>query len=332
MHKLVLSIILTIVCAFIGFFGFDSIYHEEYLFGVLAHFAGAGVGLLLMRTSMGRVRGSTLPILINFCVPIVGGLGVGILGLSGVNKGREGLAEEYALHIDPEEYRELFTRVSEGFNPNPADLYSFSDILNADVPIVQKRIAIEGLAQMENPQTVAVLRETLQMDSVEVRFFAASVLGKMEMRLEQKILELRDEDRGGVQVPVITELAQTYFDFVFFSLVEGARRDEYLALSLGYALDALTIEPSSTMLALVGRILLAKGQYESAIRVFNLYIKESPKDVKGWLWRAEAYLHNNDYIKASEDARLALDIGGVPKPLESAATFWAEGVNNERAV
>ncbi len=322
---MIISIILLIICLCVSFAGFNALYHEDYLLALVLHFLGSVVGLFIIKYRMYNVRGLTLPLTFNFCVPILGPLGVAVLAMATRSSGRRGIVEEYAQHIDPEEYRELFSHESREFKPDPQNLYSLSDILKSDLPIIQKRVAIEGLAQMESPQTAAILREALQMGSVEVRFFAASVLGKMEKRLERRLQELKNEDRGTREERIISELAQTYFDFVFFGIVEGTRRDEYLYAALGYALDALSFEKDNTMLALVGRILLQMEQYESAIKIFNLYIQEYPDDTGGWLWRAESYLHNNNYVITRENALKALELGQVPKAMEEAVEFWAKG-------
>lgn len=329
---MILSILLTIICGLIGFYGFDAFYHEEYLLGIVSHFFGVLVGLIIIKYRMQNQKGMTLPVILLIFVPMLGAFSVAVLALDLKNKGRKGILEEYALHINSEEYRELFTRDYNEFKPDPAKLYSLSDVLQSNLPVVQKRVAIEALAQMDNPRTVAVLREALQMGSVEVRFFSSSVLSKMEMRLEQKLLDLKEEDRGNNQLSVISEQAQAYFDFVFFSIVDGTRKEEYLNLALGYALDALSFEQSRSMLAIAGRILLMKKQYKEAVKIFSIYIREYPKDVRGWLWRAEAYLHINDYNMVSYNARVALDMGGIPGSLIEATEFWAKGVMYEQAV
>ena len=329
---MIFSILLTIICGLIGFYGFDAFYHEEYLFGIVSHLLGVLIGLVIIKFRMQNQRGITLPVALILFVPVLGALGVSVLALDLKNKGRRGILEEYAIHINPEEYRELFTRDYNEFKPDPTKLYSLSDVLQSNLSVVQKRVAIEALAQMDSPRTIAILREALQMGSVEVRFFSSSVLSKMEMRLEQKLLELKSEDRGNNQVSVISELAQVYFDFVFFSIVDGTRKEEYLNLALGYTLDALSLELNNSMLAIAGRILLMKEQYKEATKIFNLYIREYPEDVRGWLWRAEAYLHTNDYNMVSYNAKMALEIGGIPSSLVEAAEFWAKGVTYERAV
>ena len=325
---MVVIILVTGICGLISFAGFTLLSSGSNFYAVILHFVSAFLAFEIIKRKNRDIRYTLLNIILAFAVPVIGGFVALIFTMFSANRGRSGIAEEYAQHIDPEEYRELFSRDIKDFNPNPQQLYSLSDILHGNLPLVQKRKAIEALAQMESPQAVSILREALSMSSVEVRFFASSVIGKLEKRLEQRIAELetKDRDLGGMQVAVITELAQSYFDFVFFSLVEGARRDEYLALALGYALDAYTLEESDGMLSLIGRIFLVNGNVAEAIVVFNKFVENNPNDMRGRLWRAEAYLKNRDYALVGEDAKEALEMGKVPQAIENAVMFWAGGV------
>lgn len=325
---MLITFILSLICGFLTYKSFSLLFLGEDLYAVLLHFLSSAVAFGVIRIYYRDLKYAFLNILIAFAVPVIGGLTAVVFTFFSVNRGRKGIAEEYALHIDPEEYRELFTRDVKDFNPNPQELYSLSDILHGDLPLEQKRKAIEALAQMESPQAIAILREALSMSSVEVRFFASSVIGKLEKRLEQRISELETKDRelGGGQVSVIMELAQSYFDFVFFSLVEGARREEYLALALGYALDAYTLEENDSVLSLIGRIFLVNDDIDEAIMVFNKFVQLNPDDMRGRLWRLEAYLKRHDYILAGEDARAALEMGRVPQAIEESVMFWAAGV------
>ena len=320
-----------ILCSVLGFSGFAAVYHRAYLEGAILYLAAAGVGYMLLRY---RRRGSQDVFLqvLNICVPFLGPLGVVLLELALWNKGRLGVVEDYSIHINSEEYRELFTRDNNEFQPHPENLVSLADILHSDLPVVQKRIAIEALAQLENPETVAILREALSTGSVEVRFFASSVLAKLEARLDARLQELLAEDGGGHNVLVISELAQIYFDFVFFTLVEGRRREQYLDLALGFALDAFSLEQNNDILILAGRVLFLKEQYRQAIQIFHRCIQANPADVRGWLWRAEAYLADKDYSLVCDDARSILELGGVPAPLQEAVRFWAMGGRNAQTV
>ena len=328
---MILLLIFFIICAVLGYYGFAALYQEAYLEGAVFYLLAVGVGVAVMWYRKRRGHDFFMPVL-NVCVPFLGPMSLVLLELATWNKGRLGLVEDYSIHINSEEHRELFTRDMKEFQPHPEDLVSLADVLHSDLSVVHKRVAIEALSQLEKPETVAILREALSTGSVEVRFFASSVLARLEKRLEDRLQELVKEDGLGHNVLVISELAQTYFDFVFFTIVEGRRREEYLNLALGLALDAFSLEQSNDMLILAGRVLLLKEQYQGAIQIFHRCILADPENVRGWLWRAEAYLANKDYAMVCDDACKALELGGVPIPLQEAVRFWAMGGRNAQAI
>ncbi len=329
---MIIFAVALICCIGTAFYGFDALYHGAYLLAFLAHLCGAVIALLLLKFRMPFRSSFILLLLFCLLIPLLGAVGAVIVIIAINRKGRMGILEEYSQYINTEEYRELFTRDENDFIPDPDNLYSLADILHSNLPVARKRVAIEALAQLEQPQTVAILREALQMDSVEVRFFAASVLSKLEMRLEMHLEELKEEDRAGRQVSVISELAQACYDFVFYDIVDGGRRDRYLELALGYALDAFSLEQDSTSLALAGRVFLQQRKYEQAIAIFNLYCREYPDDSRGFLWRAEAYLSNHDYGMVQFDLMKAGELAEIPETLRGAAEFWSGGNSNGKAV
>ncbi len=329
---MIILVVALLCCIGTAFYGFDALYNGVYSMAFLAHLCGSLIALLLIRFRMPFRSGFTLPLLFCLLIPLLGSTGAVIVVIAISRKGRMGILEEYSQYINTEEYRELFTRDENEFVPDPDNLYSLADILHSNLPVSRKRVAIEALAQMEQPQTVAILREALQMDSVEVRFFAASVLSKLEMRLEMHLEELQEEDRAGRQVSVISELAQACYDFVFYDIVDGGRRDRYLDLALGYALDAFSLEQDSTSLSLAGRVFLQQRKYQQAIAIFNLYCRAYPDDYRGFLWRAEAYLSNHDYGMVQYDLARARELAEIPDTLKDAAEFWSGGVRNGKAV
>ncbi|MCX7934749.1 MAG: HEAT repeat domain-containing protein, partial [Planctomycetota bacterium] len=77
--------------------------------------------------------------------------------------------------------------------PQPFLLSPMVEILSSHASDEEKRLAIEGLARLETPEAVAALRQALLLPSPEIRFYAASVLQRLEERLALRVRALEEE-------------------------------------------------------------------------------------------------------------------------------------------
>lgn len=284
------------------------------------HLLSAGAGCLASALLNSRHRYPTGDAVTALLIPALGGTVCTLLALGSLLPHKGDLAEEYLIHIDPEENRELFTQVA-AFSPNPEKLEPLADIIRADAPLTVRRTAIEALAQMESPESTAVLREALRLDSVEVRFFAASVLSRQEDRLEEK-LRLLEREAQAHEPGILLEAAQTFFDYAFFNIAEGTRKNQALNNAREKVEAVLAISRLPAAVLLLGRILLRQGEPASALAAFDEYRVLRPHDIQGCLWQAETLCQLRRYRDAGAACRIAMEEGRIPAKLRPAINYW----------
>ncbi len=260
------------------------------------------------------------------CVPLVGGA-LAWLYVAGTRLGRSaGVAEEFEEYIDPglRLGEEATTLQRSGFEPDPDHLEPMSDILRSDAGIQEKRIAIEGLARLETPEAVSMLREALHAESTEVRFYAASVLGRLEERLASRLRTLEEDVALGRRLDpdVELDLARSYFDYAYFGVAEGERHRTYLEDAIVHAGRAWDRGAPPRSLLVSGRAHLELGRCEEAEAEFDRYLRVAGKSVAGYLWRAEARFLHGRYDKVIEDCCAAVATGPIPERMQPTVDFW----------
>lgn len=319
-----LALTLTFLSALFALACFWRLAEGAYLQALLLHLLGGGCGI--GAAGILRIRGNyhRLNAALALLIPVLGGVVCAGCALGSAGGARSGIATEYLRHIDPEEYRQLFASADTDFKPNPDRLEPLADILHSGAGIAQKRVAIEALAQMECPESVAILREALQMDSVEVRFFAASVLGRLEDNISTHLREL-EKEKHTLDPGFLMEGAQACFDSAFYGIAEGARRQNSLTLAQEKVEKILAQQQLPAAVSLKGRILMECGRHTEAQEAFAQYRRLRPGDATGIIWQAEAEYRAGNYQAGIARCREAQEAGILPRKIAPAVCHWAGG-------
>jgi tetratricopeptide (TPR) repeat protein len=209
--------------------------------------------------------------------------------------------------------------------PHPAFLTPMADVLASDASNDEKRMAIEGLARLETPQSVEVLRKILSTGSTEVRFYAASVLEGLEERLTERLMTLeRDVASGRRRGPgTELEIARTFLDYAYYRVALGPRRLEYLEQAARHGGRAREHGSDPEAHLVEGRALLLLGRAEAAEECFSRYVRTALHRGKALVWRAEARFRLGRYEEAATDCQHALAEGTVPAAVREAVETWA---------
>ncbi len=304
----------------ITFAGLWSLLEGYYLLAVVLHFACVVCGLLASAHSAQKGHSRGFDITLSMCVPVAGGLLCALASHIVASKRGSVVVDDYMRHIDPEEYRTFFEEEKSEFKPEPEKLQPLSDILYSRASIAEKRIAIEALAQMECPESVKILRDALKMDSVEVRFFAASVLTRLEARLSERMKEL--ENKSSDDSEGLYEMAQASFDYAFYGMAEGHRREKYLAVARDYVCKSLETEPSVRAYSLLGRIQIQLHDYQGAKESFVNQMQMRGGDNSSLVWQAEAAFEQRDFGEVIRLCNEMVEKNAVPQKLKPAIECW----------
>lgn len=260
------------------------------------------------------------------CVPCVGGV-LAWMNLAAQSAAEsEQIVDEYARYLDADvRLGAELPAGGERWTPRPDHLESMADILRSEASVEDKRLAIEALARMETPRAVYVLNEALSSPSTEVRFYAASVLGNLEERLGERLHALEQDVTLGLRndPEVEYDLAQSYFDYAYYGLAEGARREHMLTLALEHIRLSREGRDGAASLLLEGRILLALERYRESEETFSEYIHAHRHDGRGFLWRAEARFRRGDYPGVRRDCAAAVERRVAPPVLHPTLEMWA---------
>lgn len=236
---------------------------------------------------------------------------------------KEDIADDFSHYINANERMDIpaFRTENAKSDMKPGQIDSLADILRSDVSNDEKRLAIAALAQMETPGTIEILRDTVMWAPTEVRFYAASVLGQLEERLSLRLEMLIDAARADDDPHLAYELAQAYFDYAYYRLVTGERREECLREASRFASAAARGGvPDAWLLA--GRVALALGRHDEADECFHEQVRARPSDVRTYVWLAEASFARGRYDEVRGYLQEAGEAGQIPRRMREAADVW----------
>ncbi len=318
-HKVVVAIIA--VAAGCGSLG--ALLQQEYPVALALHLLSAFCSILAAGAPYFR---NAYALLTALGVPCIGGVLVALHNHDCHIASRRNIARDYGDYIDASQRLGDYLQPEPEmkFRPDPDALESMADILRSSAPARDKRLAIEALAQMESPQSVQVLRSVLTASSIEVRFYAASVLANLEQRLSERLARLEQDIATGRRAgpDAVMSLAQSYFDYAYYGLAEGSRAVDFLNRALQRLDEIRDTGIRARVLLLEGRILLRLGRCREAEICFSRYLKISSAKQPGFLWRAEARMFRGDYRGVEADCRAARDAGEIPQRLAEAVDAW----------
>jgi hypothetical protein len=294
---------------------------------LVAHLGGGGVAALAAVRLRLRERGHPwFELVTALAVPFAGGVLAWIHATAALEIRRAGVAEDFRDQISVQKRlgEEALPEI-DATPPHPAFLTPMSDVLASDASNDEKRMAIEGLARLETPQAVEILRQVLSSGTTEVRFYAASVLEGLEERLTERLMTLeRDVATGRRRGPgTELEIARTFLDYAYYRVAIGPRRQEFLEQAARHGSRAREHGSDPEAHLVEGRALLLLGRAEAAEACFSRYVRTALHRGKALVWRAEARFRLGRYEAAAVDCQQALAEGTVPDAVREAVETWA---------
>lgn len=325
---MILGLLCAIISSVASVFALGAIFHQQPGYALLLHLVSASAGLMAARCWGSDDRPVGLHETVwAFAVPIVGGplASLHILGQACTRS--ENVLDEYSHYLDAKERLgvDATARANLPSVPEPDQLESMADVIFSEASVEDKRLAIETLALMETPRAVGVLRSALSTPSTEVRFYAASVLSSLEERLGNRLAALEQDVTMGRRndADVEFELARCYFDYAYYGLAEGSRREHFLRQALEHTRRSLRVASHPDAALLEGRALLELNSVAEAERCFVAYIRDHRQDGRGFLWRAEARFRQGKYGGVQHDCKRAMELGLKPPSLAPALELWS---------
>ena len=316
------------LCAAIA--GLIAMLAQAFTVIILAHFlaalTGGAAGTIADRRRLGV---HFFPWILAFTTPLFGGIAAYFL-LETMKRPRTGkLLEEYAVYLnDAASYRESVPVLG---HSAPMEFVSLADVLSNPVSDAEQRVAIEYLAEMETPAALEILRKATLSANQETRFFAMTAMTQIEDKMLIRLGELEESVKqngeSSQDATLLLKTAKAYIDFIYYQLITGERRSEYLHNAetlLQRVLESPltgTSEINETLI-LLGRVKLGLNDGKNAVTYFSRYIERNPGKNPGYLWRAEAWYKLGQYAHLREDCKTARQIGCIPKNMSAVLDFW----------
>jgi tetratricopeptide (TPR) repeat protein len=190
-------------------------------------------------------------------------------------------------------------------------------ILKEDnVPSELKLRAFMSLSDLQSPITYSLIKENISNPMDEIRLMAFSMISKMEKQLNDKIhelnLRLKDDDLSEEKkAKIYFELAQAYWDFVFFHIVDKEFENYAIEKALYYAEEGLKLKKDFIPYFLIGRIYLRLKDYKKAKEYLELAFNFKEFRYKVIPYLAECYFYERNFKKVKNlfsQLDLSLDV------------------------
>jgi hypothetical protein len=194
---------------------------------------------------------------------------------------------------------------------------SILSILKSDnVPSDLKLRAFMSLSDLQSPITYSLIKENISNPMDEIRLMAFSMISKMEKQLNDKIhelnLRLKDNDLSEEKkAKIYFELAQVYWDFVFFHIVDKEFENYAIEKALFYAEEGLKLKKDFIPYFLIGRIYLRLKDYKKAKEYLELAFNFKEFRYKVIPYLAECYFYERNFKKVKNlfsQLDLSLDV------------------------
>jgi len=190
-------------------------------------------------------------------------------------------------------------------------------ILKKDnAPSDLKLRAFMSLSDLKSPITYSLIKENISNPMDEIRLMAFSMISRMEKQLNDKIYELnlrlKDNDLSEEKkAKIYFELAQTYWDFVFFHIVDKEFENFAIEKALYYAEEGLKLKKDFIPYFLLGRVYLRLKDYKKAKEYLELAFNFKEFGYKVIPYLAECYFYERNFKKVKElfsQLDLSLDV------------------------
>lgn len=237
----------------------------------------------------------TFVLVISFCMPVVGMIGlvfslVLALNLPKLQKAYEWrTVEELVLPKTPHEPNNLLY--------GSAALRGIISFTHNDQ---QRLAAVNSIRFLPDKEAIPLLKIALNDLSDDVRLLAYASLDKIEFSLNETIEKLQKKFSLTPCAKTAHQIAQNYWELYYLGLADSPLKDHYLVKARDYLFKACEYEELSKVHLLLGKVFLAEGSYLPAINSLEEALKGGllMKQVAPYL--AEAAFMMKNYKKVRQ--------------------------------
>jgi len=230
-------------------------------------------------------------------LPLFGFLGFLAIyaAMHGRKAGGGDLLKDFQQYIsyDPIALPERGTQEPDLFLRAEVDIAPMREILAGDdVPL--KRGAILSLSRLPRAEAVVLLKQALQDESREIRYYASNALSEMEKEFNDRIFRLtREVERNPTQEDRHVELARTVLEYTASGLLDQAMIPYFHEIAQR-TLDRAALNPrhSPVVDTLLVEVLRRMGRQDKAREVLEGQLDRENRDAGTFLSLAEIAFHS----------------------------------------
>ncbi|MGC9006725.1 MAG: tetratricopeptide repeat protein [Sulfurihydrogenibium sp.] len=174
------------------------------------------------------------------------------------------------------------------------------DIIKSEnAPKVLKEKAFLALIDLKSPFVFNLIKENLSNPVDEIRLLAFSIISKFEKDLTKKIHKLekrlKKKISQGKKAEIYKDLAQIYWDFVLYNLVDEEFKEFMLKTAEDYAFKSLQIKENPYVYFLLGRMYLRKKKIDESLNYLLKAYNDKALRQKVIPYLAECYFYKKDF-------------------------------------
>jgi len=189
-----------------------------------------------------------------------------------------------------------------------------------------RRGAVNIMEKLPKKDAVRLLQLSLQDSDVEIRFYAASELSKIETELNDNIITAKEEvERSPDSADAHLSLANSYSEYYESGILDEVTANYYRGLALGeyYTVLELGGENVKVMNYLANLEALNK-EYDKALARFKRVCEIAPNDVYANVGIIHVYFETGKIAEAIKHARGIIKKMPVTKgPMRGIIQYWA---------
>lgn len=165
-----------------------------------------------------------------------------------------------------------------------------------------KRGAIETLTNICSPEAIALLKECLSDQNVEVRFYASSGLSRVEEKLNAEIVLYKKKvEHGDRSIETIFNLGRAYFEFVYLRIQDESSLSYYINMAIECFEDVVS-RPEATDYHrnLLQRVYTRAGRHEDARKLNENSHDPDAEKKDNLMYLAESYFKEGEMSKCKK--------------------------------
>lgn len=201
---------------------------------------------------------------------------------------------------------------------------AFVDIMKGEDRSL-KQNAIDKVVQHPSHLSIEILREGLQDDDPDIRYYAASGLIQLNDLFQKELSQLRYQTEQTPQNPIPWyQLGVTYEHYCFWGLASADSLDDNLDQAEACLQQCLAVDPQyEEAYTTLGRLLTKRKKVHQSLDILQKGLAYFPRSVDLIGWYGEALYEAKQFVALEKFAQQSVINVELPENLRKPFLHWA---------